>query len=163
MIIILVIVNTRFLLNAIKREKYLETLRDAAGTPTGGNILYGSHTLTQGELFGNQQHLLTINEMPSHTHTHNGTGPIGCTADGYGLAYQDKNNTMNASTNNGDTEPNLYTSITALRIDNTGGGAAHDIQNPSIVIGNVFIYSGYYEQFVPQVDIIGPDDNTYNT
>jgi len=216
------IVATRLLFNAIKREKYIDFLKDsvvgdykwsacnvsfhgwmkcdgsalsrttysalynvigttygsnnasdfklpdcrgralfAAGQPVGGNITYNAHTLVQGERFGNQKHLLTVSEMPSHTHTHNGTGPTGAGTDGYGLAYQDGSSTMNADVNSGN-EPNLYSSLAALNIDNTGGSTAHDIQNPSIVVGNVFLYSGVFEPYVPLVDEIGPNDNTYD-
>jgi hypothetical protein len=33
-------------------------------------------------------------------------------------------------------------SVTGITINNTGGGGAHNIMQPTIFIGNVFIYSG---------------------
>jgi microcystin-dependent protein len=147
-------------------------------TPNGdGNVL------VPGAMYGNTTHTLTVAEMPSHNHsgttnnsttgiTTNATGPTNFGGSGYGLAYEDGQNTMNASVNPGD-EPNLYTRIAALQINDpghhhtittnaTGGSIAHDIQNPTIVLGNVFIYSGIYEPLVPTVDIIGPDDTQYD-
>ena len=207
------IVNTRLLLNAIKREKYLDTLRDAvvgdykwsarigdfsgwllcdgrsidrttysalydvittthgstsasdfklpdcrgralfaAGQPTG-NITYNADTLSIGAKFGNQKHLLTIPEMPSHNHT-------GTTYESNIDKYESE---TVAKTGIGEalvsgSEPRYLT----LNIANTGGGTAHDIQNPTIVVGNVVIYSGVFEPDIPLVDIIGPNDNTYN-
>lgn len=108
-------------------------------------------TLALGNSFGYQNHTLSVNEMPSHTHQHNGTGPLGSGQDGYGLAYQDGHSTINSGTNDG-AEPNLYTQVRALNINTTGGSQPFDIQQPTIVIGNVYIYSGVYEQCMDMDD-----------
>ena len=113
-----------------------------------------------GDLVGEETHTLTIAEMPTHNHTgttsnattgitHNASGPSG---NGYGLAYQDGNNTMNAGVNPGP-EPNLYQPLAALVLtdpghnhnfttNNTGGSNAHNNMQPTIFVGSLFIYSG---------------------
>ena len=206
------IVATRLLFNAIKREKYINVLKDAvvgdykwsaynhdfhgwmkcdgtalnrttysdlyniigttygsnsaldfklpdcrgralfaAGQPTGGNITYNAHTLAQGELFGNQKHLLTISEMPSHTHT-------GSTTEQADLPESESVTNITGGAVVSGSSPRYLTFTTQP----TGGDVPHNIENPSIVVGNVFIYSGVYEKYVPNVDVIGPNDNEYN-
>jgi microcystin-dependent protein len=98
----------------------------------------GLTTRAMGSNFGTETHTLTIAEMPTHTHTHNATGPAGT---GYGLAFQDGNNTTNAATNGG-TEPNLYQPVEALTINSNGGSNAHNNMQPTLFVGNMFIYSG---------------------
>lgn len=121
-----------------------------------------------GDMVGTEKHTLTIAEMPAHnhgvavggqgpsnnttsengehSHTHNANG-----APGYGLMYQDGFNTMNASINDGN-EPNLYQPIAALTINPNGNHAhtmnpagndePHENMQPTIFMGNMFIYSG---------------------
>jgi len=205
------IVTTRLLLNAIKREKYMDFLRDAvvgdykwsacnvsfhgwmkcdgsalsrttystlynvigttygsnnasdfclpdcqgralfaAGQPNGGNITYRDHNLVIGERFGNQKHLLTVSEMPSHTHT----GTTNEQAD----VPESETVFIGPGAQVSGSSPRNLTFTTQPR----GGDIAHDIQNPSIVVGNVFIYSGVYEPYVYLVDEIGLNDNKYN-
>jgi hypothetical protein len=109
---------------------------------------------------GAEGYFIDISHMPSHnhggltgvsgehTHSSNATGPSGT---GYGLIYQDGTDTMNASVNDG-TEPNLFTSSIALTIDpsgahahtiaSQGGNVIHPTLQPTIYIGNTFIYGG---------------------
>ena len=208
------IVATRLLFNAIKREKYIDFLKDAvvgdykwsacnvsfhgwmkcdgsalsrtsysalynvigttygsnnpsdfclpdcqgralfaAGQPNGGNIVYRDHNLIQGERFGNQKHLLEISEMPSHTHA----GLTNQQADTPESESVSSVSTFGGAIVSGSNPRNL-----TFTTDSRGGDVAHDIQNPSIVVGNVFLYSGVYEPYVSTVDIIGPNDNDYN-
>jgi microcystin-dependent protein len=124
----------------------------AAGQPTGGNIEYNAHTLVQGERFGNQKHKLELNEMPSHNHTGK--------TDSSTLVDTPESETVMYGAGaevSGQDQRRLD-----LTTNFTGGDVPHDIQNPSIVVGNVFLYSGYYEPYVSTVDVIGPNDNDYN-
>ena len=153
----------------------------AAGQPTGGNIIYNAHTLVQGELYGNQLHKLTLGEMPSHFHegptdnsltginVNGGTTVVtGGTSSSFVIAGGTPgNNVITGLTTNTISDPSHnHTFTTTFKGGNNGplegNCTPHDIENPSIVVGNVFLYSGYYEQFVSTVDVIGPNDNDYN-
>jgi microcystin-dependent protein len=121
-----------------------------------------------GSNVGAETHTLTVAEMPTHNHgvsggsntttnttgiTHNANGPTaggGGTGNGYGLTYQDGNSTMNASVNAGQ-EPNLFTSITSLVLTDNGHNHqiypsglsnAHNNMQPTLFVGNMFIYGG---------------------
>ena len=212
------IVNMRLLLNAIKREKYMDTLRDAVvgdykwsacnssyngwlicdgspldrvlysalfnviGTTYGstntsdfklpdcrGRILAAPGTpyeeannLSFGDIFGYQTHTLTISEMPSHTHT--GTTDQSANTSVAGITDAAVSLTTNPAIDSLNYQQLTFTTNYRGGNDTTPDGncLAHDIQNPTIVIGNVFLYSGILEPYVPTVDIIGPNDNTYN-
>jgi len=160
-------------------------LAAAAGQPVGGSIVYNSSTLVVGTSFGNQLHKLTLNEMPSHVHTgETRDAATGITASANTIfndtvdvvpdsvvtpetAVEDNNNSTTDSTPVTINDPTHRHGFTT---DHKGGNNnspegncdPHDIQNPTIVIGNVFIYSGIYEPYVNRIDVIGPNDQTYN-
>lgn len=120
----------------------------ATGTPTTPNS--DGVNLVQGVSYGNTKHTLTVTEMPSHTHA----GQTNETADNpESEGVMSGINTAQVSGSN----PRKLSFTT----DATGGGQAFDIQQPSIVIGSVFIYSGVYDPLEPTVDIDGLDDTEY--
>ena len=96
--------------------------RVAVGRGTGAGLTARALGTTGGE----ETHLLTVDEMPSHTHTSNATGGT------QGLSVSTGNNTMNAEVNGG-AEPDLYALPLALVINPTGGGTAHNVMQPFIV------------------------------
>jgi microcystin-dependent protein len=160
-------------------------LPDPMGRVPGFVGSSGGNTWSMGDVSGTETHTLTIAEMPAHnhdisgsdpsgngrttaeltgitmdeaglhSHTHNANGPTG-----YGLIYQNGQDTMNADVNDG-SEPNLYTSSTALVIDpsgnhihtlndpkhrhqiaSNGGSQPHFNMQPTIFLGNLFVYAG---------------------
>ena len=116
----------------------------------------GLTTRRLGDLVGQETVTLIEAQLPaltkttssngSHTHTHNANAG----SPGYGLIYRDGNNTASA----GDAtagEPNLFATPVALSIDTAGahthtvsfgGGESHQNMQPTIFVGNMFIYSG---------------------
>jgi microcystin-dependent protein len=91
---------------------------------------------TLGATVGTETHTLTTAEMPSHTHTSNASGGS------LGLASSDGNNTAGEGLDSTAGEPNLYATPAALTINSTGSGDAHNIMQPTIFMGHVYIYSG---------------------
>jgi len=129
----------------------------AAGQPVNGNIVYNSSTLNIGDKFGNQKHLLTIPEMPAHTHTGNTDSNTPVDTPESETVISTTVSVHSDAVVSGSGQRTLH-----FTTDSSGGDTPHDIQNPSIVVGNVFLYSGVYEQYVSTVDVIGPDDNEYD-
>jgi microcystin-dependent protein len=91
---------------------------------------------TLGATVGEENHTLTTGEMPSHTHTSNAVGGT------LGLSTSDGSNTAAGGLDVTAGEPNLYAAPVALNIDSAGGGSAHNIMQPTIFMGHVYIYSG---------------------
>lgn len=101
------------------------------GTTGAGS---GLTSRSLGASVGAETHTLTAGEMPSHSHTSNAVGgSIGLiTATGHHTAV---------GIDDSGVEPDLYAAPAALTIDNTGGGGAHNNMQPTIFIGNTFIFA----------------------
>jgi microcystin-dependent protein len=97
--------------------------RVVVGTGSGSGL--SSRSL--GQKNGEETHILTTDEMPSHSHTSNATG------DRIGLMTANNTNTATEADNTSD-EPNIYALPQALSINSTGGGNSHNNMQPFIVL-----------------------------
>ncbi len=131
-----------------------------------------------GASVGAETCTLTTNNIPSHSHTascatsgdHTHTtnavgGSLGLmVADGFSTAIDVDSSLV---------EPNIYRAPVALTVDNagshahtitvgnTGNGASFGIIQPTMFVGNVFIYSGVMEPLADTVVVNGDDDTFY--
>lgn len=105
--------------------------RTLGGVGTSSNL--SSRML--GDVVGDETHTLIETELPSHTHATNATGgSIGLiTADGNATAV---------NVDSSSTEPNLYRAPQALTVNSTGGNLPHNIMQPTVFAGNMFIFTG---------------------
>jgi microcystin-dependent protein len=109
-----------------------------------------------GDAVGEEAHVLTIPEMPSHNHggatssdgAHSHT--TNATGDTVGLAFKNGQATPSGLDNDGD-ELNLSTTgaltinsagAHAHTINAQGGGNAHNNMQPTTFVGNAFIFAG---------------------
>lgn len=102
-----------------------------------GTSLYGP-----GQDVGEEKHQLTIPEMPAHAHS--------ITDPGHAHSYvnqQNDQNTDNAfatetAADQADLSQTTGTSTTGITINSTGGDQPHNTIQPTLFMGNMFIYSG---------------------
>lgn len=88
-----------------------------------------------GNSIGEEAHTQTVSEMPSHTHTSNAVGGT------LGLMSSNGSNTASGGLDSSPGEPNLYDGPAALSINSAGSGQAFNVMQPTMFIGNVFIYA----------------------
>jgi len=111
----------------------------------------GLTSRAMGASVGEETHVLSIAEMPTHNHTVTDPGHIhtGTTdAAGFGTGTQNVNTltTQDGAADNSGNHTHSFTtavSTTGLTINNTGGSNAHNNMQPTMFIGNMFVYSGY--------------------
>lgn len=136
--------------------------RGRATATAGDSGDAGITTRAIGDKVGTETHTLTIPEIPSHTHIADSSGAHihGVTDPGHTHSYV--NNVANQSTDNAfatesaadnaDLSATTGSSTTGIsiqsnglhthNIQNTGGSGAHNNMQPTIFLGNTFIYSG---------------------
>ncbi len=103
-------------------------------------------TYVKGDISGNQLHLLTIPEMPIHNHTINDPG--------HTHSYQNNSDdqgvntitTQNTAANENEVNQTTGSSTTGITINNTGGDQYHNNMQPTIFMGNLFIFCGKYAE-----------------
>jgi microcystin-dependent protein len=110
-----------------------------------------------GDTYGKDTHTLTIGEMPTHTHgSSNAVG--GSNGDGYTTSNGAHSHTYTAPDSPGNYGPSLInnagvTGVTSgvqtgsngahsHQIYNTGGSNEHNNMQPTIFMGNMFMFSG---------------------
>lgn len=124
-----------------------------------GQSVGTNHTL--GQSLGEEEHTLTINEMPTHnhgvtdpSHSHNITDPGHIhTGDRYPGGVQSTDNAFGTesaaqewmttgSVNSSTTGITINNATTGISINNTGGSQAHNNMQPTTYIGSMFIFAG---------------------
>jgi microcystin-dependent protein len=107
-----------------------------------------------GDLSGQETHTLIINEMPAHKHgsvdvtgNNNGNGITDLSGEhSHGIDVVDASLVVTSGGPNDDVVQGSGTTQAAGShhhiIGSTGGGAAHNNMQPTIFIGNMFIFSG---------------------
>jgi len=103
--------------------------RVAVGTGTGAGL--SSRTL--GNTSGEETHILSVGEMPTHSHTSNSTTSRG-------LMTSTGNNTAGSGLDSTSGEPDLYVGPVPLAINNTGSSNAHNNMQPFIVLNYLIKY-----------------------
>lgn len=118
--------------------------------PSGGVVgVVGQRTTSvtttlhgPGQDIGAETHTLTVPEMPAHAHS--------ITDPGHTHSYvnqQNDQNTDNAfasetAADQADLNQTTGSSTTGITINSTGGGLPHNNIQPTLFMGNMFIYSG---------------------
>jgi microcystin-dependent protein len=136
------------------------TVLGVIGSGLGSNGLPLT-TRTAGQLVGEENHTLTIAEMPTHNHPGSSNMPntTGVTDSGHSHSYTATNDTnhdnavslTNSPNNQGTRAATTGTSSAnivdpshnhTLVMSNQGGSNAHNNMQPTLFIGNMFIYCG---------------------
>jgi microcystin-dependent protein len=111
--------------------------------PSGPSGTTSLTTRLLGLKVGEENVTLTVAQMPEHTHTNNSSTTLGLmTANG-------QSTTDGTALDNQATEPNLGEGPKALINTTTGNSQAHNNMQPTLFIGNVFIFGKHQTDSVP--------------
>lgn len=107
----------------------------------------GLSSRTWAQSVGEETHLLTTPEMPSHGHSVNDPGHTH-TQFSYNDDYNMTSGTppafsKDATTSSAVTWNNINSSTTGVSLNSTGGGSSHNNMQPTLFGGNVFIFTGF--------------------
>ena len=120
-------------------------LPDVRGRVTGGiGLGSGLTNRVLGNIVGAERHTLTTAEMPSHTHS--------ITDAGHSHSYNTYTGSVLSTetvvgTNVADDNTSSQTtalSTTGITVNATGDGQSHNNMQPTLFLGNVFIFSGNF-------------------
>ena len=92
-----------------------------------------------GDISGAETHTLTPGQMPEHSHSSNATGYTGSVG-AIGLVSSGTNTATGPGLDNSPNEPNLFGTVTALTINNTGSGLPHNNMQPYVVLRYLIKY-----------------------
>jgi microcystin-dependent protein len=119
-------------------------LPDARGRVLGAiGTGAGLTARTLGVLVGEERHTQTISEMPSHNHTITDPGHSHSYANNTDDQGVNTLTTQDSAADNADLSQTTGTSTTGITVNANGGGQSFNVMQPTIFIGNVFIFAHY--------------------
>jgi microcystin-dependent protein len=119
-------------------------LPDAQGRVLGGVGTGADLTArTTGAKVGAETHTLTTGEMPAHTHSITDPGHTHSYVNNVNNQNTDNAFSTEIAADNADLNQTTDSSTTGITINSTGGGDAHNNMQPTLFIGNVFIFASH--------------------
>ena len=115
---------------------------DMRGRVAGG-IGDGPDTTNRllGTAVGEEEHTLTVQEMPTHTHTINDPGHTHTYVNNVWDQGVNTLTTQDDAADNADISATTGSSTTGITLNTTGNSMPHNNMQPTLFIGNMFIYA----------------------